>query len=309
MPDKRKIHAKGRAEAGLYSAKERIIPCALSPERKALITSYVADLKAHAHEIGDHGLSYEEFWKSGIFQSAIERIRGTQAASTKKKREFVEEILSFMKGRGDILSYTFTGSHDRHDYQVELSDGTHSVFEMKGCLDGNNTTIYTRPANAEEFTMWSLCQNSSANPGHNAWSGIHTRLGGKIISRREIMDGLIIWDMLCGTSSRPCPKIIENPERATKLPGGRVVPPPCLYLLPKTVPDVRNNPAPKSWKLAEIGFLKALYDTFKGKPDDVTEVIIECRMNEVTVERMTKLVRNEKTVCQSRWTKLNQAKT
>ena len=41
----------------------------------------------------------------------------------------------------------------------DLKTGRVSVVELKGCLDGNNTTIFERPANAQEFIIWSVCTN------------------------------------------------------------------------------------------------------------------------------------------------------
>ncbi len=31
----------------------------------------------------------------------------------------------------------------------------------------NNTNIFTRPPNADEFVIWSLCQNPGSNMSHN----------------------------------------------------------------------------------------------------------------------------------------------
>src|SRR5580658_3838329 len=86
---------------------------------------------------------------------------------------------------------------------------------LKGCLDGNNTTIYERPPHAQEFIIWSLCSNRGADPRHNAWSGIHTRLSADIIERAQQVDGVIIWDWVCGTIGRPCPKLRADPTRTT----------------------------------------------------------------------------------------------
>lgn len=38
---------------------------------------------------------------------------------------------------------------------------------------------------------------------HNVWSGLHTRLGAEVVHRRQIVEGVVIWDMLCGTPARP----------------------------------------------------------------------------------------------------------
>ena len=226
----------------------------------------------------------------------------------KVKRDFLDTVLKYLKSKRKIKDYEFTGHGDRHDYRVVLPDDRISIFEAKGCLDGNNTTIWTRPPDADEFLIWSLCQNPGSDPRLNAWSGIHTRIGGKIVAERSLVDGLVIWDMLCGTIGRQCPKLKEDRSRATTLPDGRRVPPPCLYLFPRTVPDPRNNPAPKRKKLSSVGLLQALYDAFKCREDDVTEVGIEVRMAGVNVERRTTLRRSGKQITTSDWTELKQAK-
>lgn len=290
------------------SVKAGSIPCRLRPQTKKAIKKYIEELIMVAPHIGSHGLSEDDFWRSGIFRGAIESIRGTQAASMAQKKEFLDEVLGYLKSKKKIQSFGFTGAGDRHDYQVIMDDHTDSIIEAKGCLDGNNTTVYQRPPNADEFMIWSLCQNPGADPPHNAWSGIHTRLGGKIIAEKELVDGLVIWDMLCGTIGRPCPKLEANPERAVTLQTGREVPPPCIYLFPRTVPDPRNNPNPRVWKIEEIKLLHALWTEFNGTPEDITEVHIEARMNGVHVERRTTLIRGGIETAQSEWTQLKRAR-
>lgn len=280
------------------------IPCELSKEVQSRIKLYADALFAAAPKIGEHGLSEEEFWGSGLFRSAIEKLRGAQAATMIEKRRFIEWVLSKAKTSGRIKDFKFTGTANRHDYQVTLPDGRQSVFEAKGCLDGNNTNIFQRPSNADEFLLWSLCQNPGADPRHNLWSGVHTRLGGKIIAEKERVDALVVWDMLCGGPGRPCPKLKER--RGVKIKN-RIVPPPCIYIFPRTVPDPRDNPVPSLRKFVEVGLVKVLLDEFGGDERDVTEVYIEVRMNGPNVERKTRLVRSGSVVAESGWTELKRA--
>lgn len=288
------------------SARPLVILCELSRDTKDLIDDYVEALKAQAHLIGRHGMNKEEFWRSGLFRAAIERLRGTQAATIHEKRSFVETVLDYLKKQGKITDWTFSGSGERHDYEVRI-DNRICVIEAKGCLDGNNTNIFQRPANADEFVIWSLCQNPGSDPRHNAWSGIYTRLSAEIIHRKERVDGLIIWDMLCGTKGRVCPKLDEKPERATEIDGFQV-PPPCLYLFPRTIPDARNNRKPQCWQIDEVKFLKILYDAFRCDPQDVVEISIEVRMSGPDVERQTIWKRDGATVVESNWTKIKRAR-
>ena len=149
-----------------------VVPCKALPETKAAIEEYAEHLRAAAFSVGMHGMTEQEFSDSGLFHAAIERIRGQQAASMATKRAFMKDVLDHMARAKVIRSWTSTGSADRHDYEIRMPSGRTAVVEAKGCLDGNNTNIFVRPQNADEFLIWSLCQNSGANPRKNVWSGI-----------------------------------------------------------------------------------------------------------------------------------------
>ena len=284
--------------------KRKVIQCELSPTFRKRIKDYSEALVRIAPDIGDHGLTEIEFWRSGLFRSAVESLRGTQAASMAEKKGFISAVLTRLEKSGRIKSFDFTGAGDRHDYQIMLANNRHAVIESKGCLDGNNTTVYTRPPNADEFVIWSLCQNPGADPKHNIWSGLHTRLGGKIISEKERVDALIVWDMLCGGIGRICPKtrtgkglVMEGVESS----------PPCIYLFPRTIPDPRNNPCPDVWKLHEVGLAHTLFLEFGGTAKDVIDVQFEVRMNGANVERKTRLMRKGSILVESDWTELKRA--
>lgn len=284
-----------------------ITPCRRETAVEQAVDSYAAELKKHAASIGNHGLPEREFWRSGLFRGAIEKIRGEQAASMAEKRAFVADVLDWMQSEGRITSWIAAGGTDRHDYEVTLAGGTICGVEAKGCLDGNNTNIFQRPRNADEFVIWSLCQNPGADPRHNAWSGIHTRLSAEIVHGGEVVDGLIIWDDLCGSIGRPCPRTSENESRLTRI-GERFVPPPCIYLFPRTVPDPRNNIKPKVHKLEQVKFLKALHDAFQCLAEDVTEVEIEAGLVGTSTARRTRLIRNGQVVAESAMTAIKRAK-
>lgn len=288
------------------SARQPVILCELSGHTKDLIDDYVDALKKIAPLIGCHGMNEDEFWRSGLFRAAIERLRGTQAATTHEKRSFIETVLDYLKKQGKITDWKFSGSGERHDYEVHIGNRI-CVIEAKGCLDGNNTNIFQRPANADEFIIWSLCQNPGSDPRHNAWSGIHTRLSAEIIHRKERVDGLIIWDMLCGTKGRVCPKLTVAPGRTAQIDTIQV-PPPCLYLFPRTIPDVRNNPNPQCWQIDDVKFLKILYDVFQCKAQDVVEISIEVQMSGPNVERRTIWKRGGAIVADSKWTAIKRAR-
>lgn len=284
-----------------------IIPCKKREDWTQTIEKYSDALKTAAFEIGNHGLDRVAFDESGLFKSAVERIRGQQAASTKIKYAFIESVLQYMKTTGQIRNFSYVGQNERHDYEVHLNDGKLCCIEAKGCLDGNNTNIFVRPQNADEFIIWSLCQNPGADPRHNAWSGIHTRLSAEIVARRERVDGLIIWDMLCGTLARSCPKLRSNPESLIVI-SGKEVPPPCIYLFPRTIPDARNNPEPEPWILSDIKFLAAVAAFFHCSEEEVVKVHIDVKMNGAVVQRKTKYFAGEDLLDESNWTAIKRAR-
>lgn len=284
-----------------------IIFCELRKETRETILAYAEALKESAPLIGQHGLGWQEFWDSGIFNSAIEHLRGSRSASMSTKRLFIEAALNRMSELGEVEDWRFTGSGERHDYEITLPGGWRSVVETKGCLDGNNTNIFERPPHADEFIIWSLCQNPGSNPRKNAWSGIHTRLSAEVMHKGQRVDGLVIWDMLCGATGRPCPKL-EDEGRSAFDYGERKVPPPCLYLFPRSIPDPRNNPEPSCWRLGDVRLLQAMHRAFGGDDNDVVEVHIEARMDDADVQRRTRFVRGGREFMTSNWTTLRRAR-
>lgn len=273
-----------------------IIPCQQNSDLGRLIEEFAEVLKTQAHTLGNHGLSEEDFYRLGLFQGVIERIRGQQSATMTPKREFVKRVLDFMQDGGFIKGWHSAGDQNRHDYSVKLNDDRVSVIELKGCLDGNNTTIYERPAHAQEFVIWSVCSNAGADPRHNVWSGIHTRLSAEIVEHgtSKHVDGLIVWDWLCGTVARPCPKLDRASPDGPRLTtvGQFKLPPPCIYLFPKTVPVVRTNANPEPHTLAEVGFLTALNDCFGGYLDEINRVRFLVAHNERDTVRTTSIERD-----------------
>jgi len=282
------------------------IPCRENAELREKILAVAEALKVEAHRVSGHGLSEEDFYNSGVFRGAIERIRGQFAASMQEKRDFLRAVLNRLEDDGRIRSWESSGGSNRHDYTVVLPSGRTAVIELKGCLDGNNTNIFERPPHAEEFVLWSVCTNPGADPRHNLWSGVHTRLSAEIIAKEQQVDGLVVWDMVCGTIGRPCPKIIADPDRVVAL-GPYALPPPCIYLFPGTIPSPRNNPQPRVHELREVQFLEILAGAFGAKPAEIFEVGIEARYRGTDLERRTTISRNGSAERASDWTPIRRA--
>jgi hypothetical protein len=250
-----------------------VIPCEQNANLEKQIEDFAEVLRTSTHSLGTHGLTEAEFYESGILEGAIQRIRGQYSASMQPKREFVSFVLNHMMDAGHVKAWNAAGSSNRHDYSIELANGRVAVIELKGCMDGNNTNIFERPTHAQEFIIWSVCTNVSSDPRRNVWSGIHSRLSAQIIEQQSQVDGLIVWDWLCGSSFRPCPKLIGNdPTERTTILGQHRLPPPCIYLFPRTVPSVRTNPSPEPHNLEDVGFLNALNTCFGGVNSEINFV-------------------------------------
>jgi hypothetical protein len=267
-----------------------VIPCHQNENLSEQIDAFAEVLKTEAHTLGNHGLSENDFYNGGLFRGAIEQIRGQYSATMREKRDFVSKILHHMQDRGFIDDWESSGDENRHDYTVTFRDGYTSVIELKGCLDGNNTTIFERPAHAQEFLIWSLCNNPGSDPRHNVWSGIHTRLSCEIIENAKLVDGLIVWDWLCGTVGRPCPKLARRPGREILVAQYRLTPP-CIYLFPGTIPTVRSNPSPEPHTLESVRFLAAIHQCFGGEADEVNQVRFSVVYQDRDVMRTTQIER------------------
>lgn len=270
-----------------------IIPCEQNKELRKKIEEFAETLKTESHTLGDHGLTENEFYNSGLFRGAIERIRGQFSATMRDKRDFVKNVLNHMQDNGYIAEWESAGEANRHDYSVLLNSGKTAIIELKGCLDGNNTNIFERPPHAHEFIIWSVCTNPGADPRHNTWSGIHTRLSAEIIYRSQRVDGVLVWDMVCGTLGRPCPKISNDKSKLTEV-ASFSLPPPCIYVMPATIPSPRNNPQPPPQQLEDVEILKAFHDCFKGEDEEINFVAFEVENRGADLVRTTRITRNGK---------------
>ena len=169
-----------------------VIPCQKNSALEQLIRDYAEALKTEAHKLGAHGLTEEGFYNSGLFRGAIERVRGQFSASMNEKREFVRDVLNYMQDQNFIQEWSSAGSDNRHDYSLLLKTGRKCVIELKGCLDGNNTTLFERPPHAQEFIIWSICTNPGSDPRKTPGLEFHTRLSAEIIERKKQVDGVMI---------------------------------------------------------------------------------------------------------------------
>lgn len=280
-----------------------VIPCDNDDkERSRRVDRFVETLKVQAHTIGDHGLSELEFYDSGFFRAVLERARGQNSARMSEKRDFVKRVLNHMQDYKYIRDWSPAGSQNRYDYDISLPTGRTAAIELKGCMDGNNTNIFERPNHAQEFVVWSVCANKLSNMARNAWSGIHTRLSTQIIEQNTHVNGVIVWDWVCGSKERPCPKLRAEAQTLPVRIGPYEVPPPCLYVFPATIPSARNNPNPAPPQIEDCQLLNAFQLCFGGKAEHVNYVTIELRQLEQERARKTTVVRDGNVVKQSKFT-------
>src|SRR5208337_2083377 len=105
-----------------------VIPCKKNPLLTSQIEKFADVLKTQSHLLGTHGLDEGEFYNSGLFRGAIERVRGQFAAAMREKREFVRCVLSYMEDMGFVKSFEASGGQNRYDYTVELPSRKISVI-------------------------------------------------------------------------------------------------------------------------------------------------------------------------------------
>lgn len=231
-----------------------------------------------------------EKWPT-LLRAAVEVIRGSNAATTEHKEKFIQAVLDYGVEQGTFAHWSFVGNENRQDYRVELTNGKSIGIEAKGCPDGNNTTIWERPAWADEFVVWFLCQDSHKNPGGGIWSGVATRLLPHEIARKEIVDAALFWDGRCGSAIRPCPKQYgvygDLRAQATDIEGidGEVwLPPPCVYLFPRQVPNVRNNQNPPLHDLSSCTFADKMLELFNVPAETRASYVHDARIQMRTSE-------------------------
>jgi hypothetical protein len=261
-----------------------VIPCEQNKGLRDQIERFAEVLKTEAHKLGEHGLDEREFYNSGLFRGVVERVRGQFSATMRGKREFAQHALNHMEDGGFIAGWDLTDDANRNDYLVRLNNGRTAIIDLKGCLDGNNTNIFERPDVADEFVIWSICSNPGADPRRNAWSGIHSRLSTEMILRNQRVDGVVVWDMVCGTIGRPCPKLVEA-SRVTDL-GPFRTPPACIYLLPATIPSLAI-PHVVAQELTDVDLLAAFHACFQGRDEEVHQVDFSIAQNGTELMRQT----------------------
>ena len=284
-----------------------IIPCSRNAALGGQIEAFAEAILTQSHLLGEHGLSEAEFYQSGLLRGAIERLRGQFSAARAEKRLFLRQVLNHLQDMSLIGDYEEAAGSARHDFLVSLPGGTAAAISAKGCLDGNNTNVFERPNGVQEFVIWSICMSPGADPRRNVWSGLHTRLGAEIIMRHQQVDGVVIWDWRCGTVGRPCPKLpVDNPSSRTTKIGPWFLTPPCIYLMPRSLPTA-GQPSSLSWEITEKPLLAALHTAFGGVDAELNHVGIDVRQTTNDLQRRTTVRRAGIIAHQSEFTSIRRS--
>jgi hypothetical protein len=174
-----------------------------------------------------NGLTSEEFTRA--LPVAIQRIRGSAAASTSDRRDFLRGLLHLLKDRGLVSDIATPQYGDDTVYRLRVTSIGDIAVIQKGCPDGaHSSTNWTAPDWATETYLWWLCPSMAHQPGEHIAKGVNrlrSRFFGPLPGE---VDGIVFHNELCGTATRPCPKR----EHSISL-DGLSVPPPCIYVMPR----------------------------------------------------------------------------
>lgn len=164
--------------------------------------------------------------------AAIERIRGSAAASNSSRRSFLKTLLTWLVKKKAITGFDTPDYGDDTVYRLEVPGVGSVAIIQKGCPDGAHSSVnWSAPAWATETYLWWLCDSLQYEPGEHVAKGVN-RLRNRFFSSEYIdaVDGIIFHNALCGSAQRPCPKIALAAEI-----GERKVPPPCIWTMPARV--------------------------------------------------------------------------
>jgi hypothetical protein len=205
-----------------------------------LVVSAVKAIAADNAFLQRHGLTAQDFELA--LPAAIQRIRGSVAASNADRRTFLVALFRHMVAAGLAASFEIPEYGDDTIYRLRVSGIGDIAIIQKGCPDGAHSSVnWSTPDWADETYLWWLCDSLQYEPGEHVAKGVN-RLRNRFFSPEYVdaVDGIIFHNATCGTAVRPCPKI----ARAITL-DGKMVPPPCIWVMPE-----RRNlqvPQPTEW--------------------------------------------------------------
>jgi hypothetical protein len=179
-----------------------------------------------------HGISAEEYIQA--LPAAIERLRGRKAAQNSSRRQFLLDIFEQMLVTGLISKVAAPNYAEDTVYRLTVPNLGDIAIIQKGCPDGAHSSIqWSVPDWATETYLWWLCPSTKHEPGIHVAKGVNRlkqKFGDSVTEDATVkfIDGVIFHNEMCGTSTRPCPKM----HKAIKIKAA-MTPPPCIYVFPE----------------------------------------------------------------------------
>jgi hypothetical protein len=192
-----------------------------------LVATAVKSLASDVVFLKGRGLTPQDFELA--LPAAIQRIRGSAAASNSDRRVFLADVFRHMANVGAITRFEVPQYGDDTVYRLYVKGLGSVAIIQKGCPDGRHSSVaWSAPDWAEESYLWWLCDSLQYEPGEHVAKGVN-RLRNRFFSKEHIdaIDGVIFHNATCGTALRPCPKM----GRAVPI-NERMVPPPCVWVMP-----------------------------------------------------------------------------
>lgn len=181
-----------------------------------------------------YGLTADEY--RDALPAAIEAARGSMSASNSGRRRFLLDILEALQLAGLVTSVAKPQYGDDTVYRLAIPGFGDVAIIQKGCPDGAHSSVrWSVPGWARETYLWWLCDSMKAEPGEHIAKGIQRMRSRYLDPSERAVDGVIFHNHLCGTPKRLCPK----QDYAVQI-GGRLVPPPCVFVMPDASPNARQ---------------------------------------------------------------------
>lgn len=174
------------------------------------------------------GLTAQDFELA--LPAAIQRIRGSAAASNSDRRNSLLSIFHRMVSDGVISNFDIPDYGDDTVYRLYVPAIGSVAIIQKGCPDGAHSSVnWSVPDWADETYLWWLCDSLQYEPGEHVTKGVN-RLRNRFFSpeHSDAIDGIIFHNATCGTPLRPCPKMSQALDIC-----GKAVPPPCIWVMPE----------------------------------------------------------------------------
>lgn len=208
-----------------------------------LVVGAVRAMAADDAFLQRQGLTAQDFELA--LPAAIQRIRGSAAASNSVRRNFLVALFQRMVTSGAISGFDTPDYGDDTVYRLRVPAIGSVAIIQKGCPDGAHSSVnWTAPDWANETYLWWLCDSLQYEPGEHVAKGVN-RLRNRFFSDAytDSVDGIIFHNATCATPLRPCPKI----ALAIDL-DGKKVPPPCIWVMPERTGIDALAPAEWNWQ-------------------------------------------------------------